>query len=125
LALHVYGEQGGLRWSQEQPNQLFFTPLREPTRTIERGVAGLSPAADRASRATVGHAEGFFCAFSNIYADLAAVLRARRDGRSPDPLALTFPTAEDGLRSVAAVEAAVRSAKAKGAWVDASQPSLR
>jgi predicted dehydrogenase len=125
LTLQVYGEKGGLRWSQEQPNQLYFTPLREPTRTIERGVAGLSPEADRASRVTVGHAEGFFGAFGNIYADLAEVLWARRDGRPPDPRALSYPTAEDGLASVAAVEAAVRSGKGKGAWVDARPPGRR
>jgi len=125
LTLQVYGEKGGLRWGQEQPNQLYFTPLGGPTQTIERGVAGLSPEADRASRVTVGHAEGFFGAFGNIYADLAEVLWARRDGRPPDARALSYPTAEDGLRSVAAVEAAVRSAKGKGTWVDARPPSRR
>lgn len=125
LTLQVYGEKGGLRWGQEQPNQLYWTPLGEPTRTLERGVAGLSPEADRASRVTVGHAEGFFGAFGNIYADLAEVLQARREGRPPDPLALWFPTAEDGLKSVAAVDAAVRSAKARGAWVDAGPAGRR
>jgi hypothetical protein len=53
------------------------------------------------------------------------VLWARHNGRPPDPRALSYPTAEDGLASVAAVEAAVRSAKAKGAWVDARPPSRR
>jgi hypothetical protein len=102
---------------KEQPNQLFWTPVGGGTSIIERGVAGLSPDADRASRVTVGHAEGFFGAFGNIYADLAERLRANREGRKPDPLALSVPSAEDGLRSVAAVQAAVASARARGAWV--------
>jgi hypothetical protein len=34
---------------------------------------------------------------------LAEVLLARREGRPPDPRALSFPTAEDGLKSVATV----------------------
>ena len=118
LNVQVFGEKGGLRWHQEQPNQLFWTPVGGGTSVIERGVAGLSPDADRASRVTVGHAEGFFGAFGNIYADLAEQLRATREGRSPDPLALACPSAEDGLRSVAAVQAAVASARARGAWVD-------
>jgi predicted dehydrogenase len=118
LGIQVFGEKGGIRWHQEQPNQLFWTPVSGRTSIIERGVAGLSPEADRASRVTVGHAEGFFGAFGNIYADLAERLRANREGRQPDPLALSCPSAEDGLRSVAAVQAAVTSAKARGAWVD-------
>jgi predicted dehydrogenase len=118
LNVQVFGEKGGIRWHQEQPNQLFWTPVGGRTSIIERGVAGLSPEADRASRVTVGHAEGFFGAFGNIYADLAERLRANRDGRKPDPLALSIPSAEDGLRSVATVQAAVASARARGAWID-------
>ena len=122
LGIEVYGETGGLSWRQEQPNQLYWTPLGKAMTIIERGAAGLSPAAARASRVTVGHAEGFFGAFGNIYADLAEVLKARKAGRSPDPAALSYPTAEDGLRSVAAVHAAVLSARRGGAWTDATPP---
>jgi len=117
LSIQVFGEKGGLRWQQEQPNQLYWTPVGRSTSIIERGVAGLSAQADRASRVTVGHAEGFFGAFGNIYADLAERLRANQEGRQPDPLALSCPSAEDGLRGVAAVYAAVASAKAGGVWV--------
>jgi predicted dehydrogenase len=122
LAIQIFGEKAGLRWQQEQPNQLYFTPVGGGTSIIERGVAGLSPEADRASRVTVGHAEGFFGAFGNIYADLAEHKRARMEGRAPSPLAGSFPTAEQGFQSIAAVHAAVASAKARGAWVDV--PSL-
>ena len=118
LTIQVFGEKGGLRWCQEQPNQLYWTPVGGGTSIIERGVAGLSPEADRASRAPVGHAEGFFGAFANIYSDIAELLRANRERRGSNPLARYYPTAEDGLRSIAAVHAAVTSAKARGAWVD-------
>ena len=125
LGIQVFGEKGGIRWHQEHPNQLFWTPVGGRTSVMERGVAGLSPEADRASRVTVGHAEGFFGAFGNIYADLAERLRARREQRNPDSLAMSCPTAEDGLRSVAAVQAAVTSAKSRGAWVDAAASLAR
>jgi predicted dehydrogenase len=124
LTIQVYGEKGGLRWQQEQPNQLYWTPLGSGTSIIERGIAGLSPEADRATRVTVGHAEGFFGAFGNIYADIAEVLQARKERRAPSRLALSFPTVEDGLRSIAAVHAAANSAKAQGAWVNAIPPLL-
>jgi predicted dehydrogenase len=118
LGIQLFGEKGGLRWSQEQPNQLYWTPVGGRTCIIERGVAGISAAADRASRVTVGHAEGFLGAFGNIYADLAEQLRAGSEQRAPDPLALSCPTAEDGADSIAAVQAAVTSARARGTWVD-------
>ena len=43
LTLQVFGEKGGLRWAQEQPNQLYWMPLGERLQTIERGEANLSP----------------------------------------------------------------------------------
>ena len=107
LNIQVFGEKGGLRWAQEWPNQLYWTPLGQPTMILERGGPGLSPEADRASRVTIGHAEGMPLAFANIYADIAEVLNARREGRAPNPLATHFPTAIDGLRSIAAIRAAV------------------
>ena len=125
LNIRVFGEKGGLRWAQEWPNQLFWTPLNKPTMTLERGGPGLSPEADRASRVTQGHAEGMPLAFANIYSDLAEAIRARREGRTPNPLAMHFPTAVDGLRSIAAIRAAVDSAHAGGMWVDARPASLR
>lgn len=125
LTLQVFGEKGGLRWSQEQPNQLFWMPLGGNLQTIERGQAGLSPEADRTSRVTVGHAEGMPLAFANIYADLAEAIHARKEDRAPDPAATLYPLAEDGLRSMAAVVAVAESGKAQGAWTDARPPMFR
>lgn len=125
LTLQVFGETGGLRWAQEQPNQLHFMPLGQRLQVIERGEAGLSPEADRLSRVTIGHAEGMPLAFANIYADLAEAIRARKEGRAMDPAADLYPRAEDGLRSMAAVFAVAASGRADGAWVDACPPTLR
>ncbi len=125
LAIQVFGEEGGLRWAQEQPNQLVWTPTGGRNQIIERGEAGLSPEADRASRVTMGHAEGMPLAFANIYADLSEVIRASKEGRDPDPAANLYPKAADGLRSMAAVHGSVESASQKGAWVDARPPMYR
>ena len=43
LGIQVFGEKGGLRWSKEQPNQLYYMPLGERLQVIERGEASLSP----------------------------------------------------------------------------------
>ncbi len=125
LNIRVFGEKGGLRWAQQWPDQLFWTPLNGRTETIERGSAGLSPDAERATRIATGHSEGMLVAFANIYADLADVIAARNSGKAPDTAALHFPTAVDGLRSIAAIKAAVESAKSGGQWTDARPPSLK
>lgn len=118
LTLQVFGEKGGLSWQQQHPEQLLFTPLGGRTQILERGDAGLSAEAVRASRIPIGHAEGMPVAFANIYHDLADVLRARKQGYAPDPLALHYPTAEDGLLSMRAIAAAASSAKSGGRWTD-------
>ncbi|MEM7317975.1 MAG: Gfo/Idh/MocA family oxidoreductase [Pseudomonadota bacterium] len=125
LTLQVFGETGGLRWAQEQPNQLFFMPLGQRLQVIERGEAGLSPEADRTTRVTIGHAEGMPLAFANIYTDLAEAISARKAGREMDPAADLYPRAEDGLRSMAAVFAVANSGKSGGNWVDARPPLFR
>ena len=125
LTLQVYGEKGGLRWEQERPNQLYYSPLGEPTRIIERGVAG--PVARGRPRLA-----GRRRSRRGLLRRLRQYLRRPRRGapRPPrgtaaDPLALCYPTAVDGLRSVATVAAAARSAASRGAWEDAVPASLR
>lgn len=125
LGIQVFGERGGLRWHQESPNQLHWTPVGAATTVLERGAPGLSPEEQRGSRVAVGHVEGFLGAVGNIYADLAEVLTARRAGRAPDPLSLSYPTAEDGLRSVVAIHAAAASATARGGWMSAAPALLK
>lgn len=115
--IQVFGETGGMRWASEQPNQVFYTAVGGRTQIMEKGEAGLSDEAARLSRVAIAHPEGFPLAVANIYVDLAAAIRGEtRDG---------LPTAEDGLRSMAAVYACVASAQAQGAWVDARPPMLR
>ena len=125
LGIQVFGEKGGLRWAQEQPNQLYWTPLNERLQVIERGESGLSPEADRSSRVTIGHAEGMPLAFANIYSDLAEAISARKENRPMDPAAGLYPNADAGLRSMAAVFAVAASGKQDGTWVDARPPMFR
>ena len=125
LGIQVFGEKGGMRWSQEQPNQLYWMPLNERLQIIERGEANLSPEADRATRVTIGHAEGMPLAFANIYKDLAEAIRASKEDRATDSAADLYPRATDGLRSMAAVVAVAESGKADGEWVDARPPMFR
>lgn len=125
LTIQVFGETGGLRWAQEQPNQLYYMPLNQRLQIIERGEGNLSPEADRTSRVTVGHAEGMPLAFANIYQDLAEAISAQKEDRQMDPAANLYPRAADGLRSMAAVFAVAESGQKQGEWLDARPPMFR
>nr|WP_191086204.1 Gfo/Idh/MocA family oxidoreductase [Roseococcus microcysteis] len=116
LRLRIYGERGGLAWSQEHPNQLLHTPLGEAPRVLARAVGALHPAAAHATRIPAGHPEGYLEAFAQIYRDAAEQITARREGRAPDPLSTATPNVEDGLRGMRFVAAAIASARAGGAW---------
>ena len=117
LGIQVFGETGGLRWSQEQPNQLYYMPLNGRSTIIERGEENLSPEADRSSRVTIGHAEGMPLAFANIYKELSEAISIDKLGYTAADTSL-LPLARDGAESIKAIYAVAKSGKLNGAWVD-------
>lgn len=114
LRLRVYGEAGGLAWSQEEPNVLWHAPLGEPPRRLTRGGPGLAPEAMRVTRIPSGHPEGYLEAFATLYAEAAELIEARREGRAPQ----VTPVAgiAEGLEGLRFVAAAVRSARRGSVW---------
>ena len=119
LRVRIYGSKAGLEFRQENPNQLWFTPLGQPPRLITRGGSGSGAAAGHATRIPAGHPEGYLEGFAQIYRDVAEQIQARWQGRAPDPLACTVPTVEDGARGMKFIEAVVESSRAEGRWTDA------
>ena len=118
LKFRIHGAEGGLEWIQDDPSWLVHMRLGQPRRMLSRGGPGLKPAAERASRIAIGHPEGTHQAFANLYSDVAEAVVARLTGTPADPLALDFPTVEDGARGIAFVIAAKASAEAGGVWTD-------
>ena len=116
LRLRVYGDQGGLSWSQEEPNYLQHGPYGEPPRRIGRGGAGAMEVAGRVTRIPAGHPEGYLEGFANLYGDAAELIWARIEGRAPDPAAGLVPTVQDGVAGMAFIEAVLASSRADGAW---------
>lgn len=85
LKLRVYGETGGLEWSQENPNQMTFARFGEPKQIITRGGAGLGSDAGRWTRIPPGHPEGYLEGFANLYNDIADIISGTNDnGLVPD-----------------------------------------
>jgi predicted dehydrogenase len=117
LRIRVSGSKGTLEWMQEIPQRLDFKPLGAPAEVrTPRGPLTL-PLAERASRIVAGHPEGFPTSFANIYSDAAEAIAARRSGKTPDPLALFFPNAYDGLQGIRFVTKVIESSRANGKWM--------
>lgn len=116
LGLRIYGEKAGLAWCQERANELTFTPLGEPPRTIARNGAGSLPVAAHASRLPAGHPEGYLEGFAQLYKDLAEQIHARLENRAPDPAALLVPGIREGVEGLRFITAVLASSQKNSAW---------
>ena len=117
LNIRVYGETGGLQWRQMEPNSLIIKWLDQPMQVLRTGVGDLHPAAQAHTRIPAGHPEGYLEAFANIYRNFAHCLRARLQGKAPDPLYQDFPTVSDGVRGMQFIQKVVESSKSNQKWV--------
>jgi len=116
LRIRVYGERGALEWAQESPNRLVHAPFGQPRRLITRGSEAVGPAAAHATRIPAGHPEGYLEGFAQLYRDAAELIRAREEGRVPDPNTMLLPGVDDGVRGVRFIATAVASSRANAAW---------
>jgi predicted dehydrogenase len=119
LRVRIYGTEGGLEWRQEEPNYLYHRPAEEPERVLKRGNDYLCEEAKKASRLPAGHPEGFIEAFANVYMNVVASIRAKREQVEPDGLPWDFPTVFEGARGVHFIEKTVESSRSNQKWLDA------
>lgn len=118
LKINIYGEKGGLEWRQMEPNTLLVKWLDQPTQIYRTGNSYLSDIAKFNTRTPSGHPEGYLEAFANIYKNFALTLAAQLNGVQASELMLDFPTAKDGVRGMAFIEAVVASSKSSQKWYD-------
>ena len=121
LRIRIYGEKGGMEWSQQEPNSLILKWLDQPTQILRAGVNykepnTLSTFTTQNLRTPGGHPEGYLEAFGNIYRNFAQTLSARIDGKQPSLENLDFPGVEDGIRGMAFIDSVVESAKSGEKW---------
>ncbi|MCG8374377.1 MAG: Gfo/Idh/MocA family oxidoreductase, partial [Balneolales bacterium] len=67
IKVRVYGEKGGVIWTQRDPNTLTVTWGDRPHEIYRTGTGYVSEAAAANSRTPAGHPEGYLEAFANIY----------------------------------------------------------
>lgn len=112
LAIAIYGDKGGLRWEQENPNYLYVMSDDKPLQVYKPGHAYNSDLSLDGTKLPPGHPEGIFDSMANIYLGVSKAIRGQEynDGE--------FPTMMDGVRGMNFIESSVASHKAGNTWVD-------
>ncbi len=120
LKIRIYGEKGGIDWTQQEPNTLLVKWLDQPAQIYRAGnnSPNLSSFALQNCRTPGGHPEGYLEAFANIYKNFAHTLMAKMEGKEPTKEMLDFPGIEDGVRGMAFIENVVASGNSKEKWTD-------
>ena len=115
LSIRIYGEKGGLVWTQTECDSLILKWPDRPMEMLRMGGPGLSPEAQARCRVPAGHPGGYIEAFANHYRAVAGTLAA---GRLSSPLGdpLWFPGIAEGVRSLAFVEAALANSRGAEKW---------
>ena len=119
LRFRIYGETGSLEWVQSNPNYLWHASIGKPQQILSRAGECATNASLEVSRVAAGHPEGYVEAFSTLYREAAAAIRAWQVGRQPDP-ELSCPGIDDGLEGMQFIDACIRSSGRSGEWVSLS-----
>jgi hypothetical protein len=111
LQIAVYGDKGGLRWEQENPNYLYFLQEGQPMQVLKPGNSYTSDFEKSSVKLPAGHPEGIFDAMGNIYNGVAFAIRGEEyfDG--------AFPTIREGVRGMKFIEAVLESHAQDNIWV--------
>lgn len=114
--LRIYGEIGSLEWRQMDPNRLSIKWLDKPEEIHHAAAGYLSSDALSVARTPSGHPEGYLEAFAVLYREFADALEAWMQGRA-NPLPVTLPGIEAGVRGMKFIDRVIESDQRKG-WVD-------
>jgi len=112
LQVKIYGTKGGLKWNQENPNELHALKEGNPLQIYKPGNDYNSDVSLNGTKLPPGHPEGIFDAMANIYLGVAKAIRN-------EPYNLSeFPVLRDGVRGMKFVESCVDSHKNGNTWID-------
>jgi predicted dehydrogenase len=116
LKIRVYGEKGGLEWSQQEPNTLWLKWNDKPTQMLRTGYPYLGSLATANTRTPNGHPEGYLEAFANLYMAFASQIRAFEKGEAPDARARDLPGIDSAIRGMTFIELAVAASASDVKW---------
>ena len=112
LRISVYGEKGGLKWEQENPNYLYHLKDDAPLQVLKSGHGYNNEISLDGTKLPPGHPEGIFDSMGNIYKGVARAIR--QESFAPEE----FPSIEDGVRGMDFIEKTVESNSKGNVWVE-------
>ncbi len=107
----IYGDKGGLKWEQQNPNYLYHLSENEPLKILKPGHNYNSNFAKISAKLPPGHPEGMFDSMANIYYGVAREINGNIQFEGE------YPSLNDGLRGMLFIEKAVESHKSGSNWV--------
>ncbi|HKJ49822.1 MAG TPA: Gfo/Idh/MocA family oxidoreductase [Christiangramia sp.] len=112
FTVQIYGDKGGLKWEQENPNYLYLLKEDKPLQVIKPGHGFLSEFSLEGTKLPPGHPEGIFDSMGNIYYGVAMAIKdkSKFDG--------AYPKLNDGLRGMNFIEKTVSSHKQGNVWIE-------
>ena len=111
LSIEIYGDKAGLRWEQENPNELYFSTDDKPLQVFKPGHAYNSDLSLEGTKLPPGHPEGIFDAMGNIYNGVAKAIRGEKYNSGE------FPSMNDGVRGMSFIEKSVASHLNGNIWL--------
>ena len=111
LTVAIYGDKGGFRWEQENPNYLYVLSDDKPLQVFKPGHAYNSKLSLDGTKLPPGHPEGIFDAMANIYLGVAKAVRGESYNSGE------FPTMMDGVRGLNFIESTVASHQQGNTWI--------
>lgn len=112
LRISVYGEKGGLKWEQENPNYLYHLKDDTPLQVLKSGHGYNNEISLNGTKLPPGHPEGIFDSMGNIYKGVARAIRQESFASEE------FPSIEDGVRGMDFIEKTVESNSKGNVWVE-------
>lgn len=120
LTLRIYGEKGGIEWSQMEPNSLVVRWKDRPYEVRRTGGVGVHEPSSNATRLPAGHPEGFLEAFALLYRNFAESVMQFKNGIDVQKCNQDYPTIRDGVRGMQFIDAVVESSQSNSQWVTVS-----
>lgn len=112
FTVQIYGEKAGLKWEQENPNNLYLLEDGKPLRVLKPGNSYNSKLSLEGTKLPPGHPEGIFDSMGNIYKGIAKAIKKEPYNHGE------FPTITDGVRGMNFIECVVESHQNGNVWVN-------
>jgi len=110
LQVKIYGQKGGLKWEQENPNYLYYLTEDKPLQILKPGHSYNSDLSLKSTKLPSGHPEGIFDAMANIYLGVSKAIRNETYDIAE------FPEFNEGLRGMKFIEKCIASHKNGNIW---------